>query len=94
MLEIVAAWAYAVANPKAVVDHIASFEKSYEGLVGPHATGKLGVGAADFSAENLELVKRLSRLIQPGLDSSEARLAAQEIHDLAERCVQGLKRSE
>ena len=92
-LERLAAWAYVVANQQTVLEHLASFEKSYEELVGLHAIGKLGVGEADFSAENLERVKLLCRLIQPGLDSVESRQAAQEIHVLAERCVRGLKQS-
>ena len=64
-----------------------------EELVGLHAIGKLSVGTADFSVENLERVKLLCRLIQPGLDSVESREAAQEIHALAERYVRGLKQS-
>jgi hypothetical protein len=93
ILERLAAWAYVVANQQTVLEHLASLEKSYEELVGLHAIGKLGVGAADLSSENLELVKRLRLLIQPGLDSNEARQAAQEIHSLAEQFLQGLKRS-
>ncbi len=93
ILEMLAAWAYVVANQQTVLEHLASFEKSYEELVGLHAIGKLGVGEVDFSAENLERVKLLCRLIQPGLDSIGSREAAQEIHALAERCVRGLKQS-
>jgi len=71
-----------------------SSERAYEELIKLHAAGRLGAGAADMSAENLERVKRIIHLIQPGLDSVEARQAAQEIHALAERCFQGLMRSE
>ena len=94
ILERLAAWAYVVANEQMVLEGLASFERAYEQLIKLHAAGKLGAGAADMSAENLERVKRIIHLIQPGLDSDEARQAASEIHALAERCVQGLKRSE
>ncbi|WP_437731484.1 hypothetical protein [Sorangium sp. So ce1335] len=94
MLDVVAAWAYAVANWQAVLEGLASFEKAYEQLIELHAEGKLGVGAADFSAGNLELVQRIHRLLGPGLDSDEARQAAPEIHALAERCVRALKGSD
>ncbi|MGK4000104.1 hypothetical protein [Sorangium sp. So ce1024] len=93
MVDVVAAWAYAVANRQAVLESIASFEKAYEQLVELYAAGKLGVGTADFSAGNLEVVKRINQLIGPGLDSDEARQAAREIHALAEQCVRALKGS-
>lgn len=94
ILERLAAWAYVVANQQTVLEHLASFERAYEELIKLHAAGKLGAGAADMSEENLERVKRILHLIQPGLDSSEARQAAQEIHTLAERCFRGLTRTE
>ncbi|AUX31301.1 MULTISPECIES: hypothetical protein [Sorangium] len=93
-VDVVAAWAYVVANRQTVLESLASFEKAYERLVELHAAGKLGVGTADFSADNLELVKRINRLVAPGLDSDEARRAAREIHDLAERCARALKESD
>ena len=93
MLDMVASWAYVVANHQSVVERVVSFEKAYEELVELHASGKIGVGDADLSAENLERVKLLCRLIQPGLDSIEARQAAQQIHALAERSMRGLKQS-
>ncbi|WP_437476382.1 hypothetical protein WME75_26240 [Sorangium sp. So ce1014] len=91
MVEVVAAWAYVVANRQMVLENLASFERAYEQLVELHAAGKLGVGTADFSAGNLGVVKRINQLIEPGLDSSEACQAAQEIHDLAERCARALR---
>ena len=94
ILERLAAWAYVVANQQMVLECLASFERAYEELTKLHAAGKLQAGAADMSAENLERVKRIRRLIQPGLSSVEARQAASEIHVLAEQCVEGLKRSE
>ncbi|KYG02151.1 hypothetical protein [Sorangium sp. So ce341] len=93
-LDVVAAWAYVVANRRDVLERLASFEKAYERLIELHAAGKIGVGTADFSAGNLELVKRVNRLIAPGFDSDEARQSAQEIHALAERCVRALKESD
>ncbi|WP_437675377.1 hypothetical protein [Sorangium sp. So ce131] len=93
-LELVAAWASAVANREVVHETLALFEKSYERLVELHAAGKLGAGTAEFSAVNLEVVKRINQLIGPGLDSNEARKAAREIHALAERCVRALKGSD
>ncbi|WP_437727572.1 hypothetical protein [Sorangium sp. So ce861] len=93
-LDVVVAWAYVVANRQTILESIASFEKAYERLIELHAAGKIGVGTADFSAGNLDLVKRINRLIGPGFDSDEARQAAQEIHDLAERCVRALKESD
>jgi hypothetical protein len=90
MLQKLADWAYVIANHREVLQNLSLFEKAYEQLVKLHAIGKLGAGVGDFSAENLELVKRISRLIQPGLDSSEARGSAQEIHTLAERCLEAL----
>ncbi|WP_437602474.1 hypothetical protein WMF28_12735 [Sorangium sp. So ce590] len=93
-LDVVAAWAYVVANRQAVLERLASFQRAYERLIELHAAGKIGVGTADFSAGNLELVKRINRLIGPGFDSDEARQAAQEIHTLAERCVGALKESD
>jgi hypothetical protein len=93
LLDMLASWAYMVANSDSILERIASFEKAYEELVGLHATGKLGAGDADFSAENLERVKSLRRLIQSGLDSVESRQRAPEIQALAERCVRGLKQS-
>ncbi|KYG02150.1 hypothetical protein BE21_55350 [Sorangium cellulosum] len=83
-----------VANPQAVLESLASFEKAYERLIELHAAGKLGVGMADFPAGNLEMVKRLNRLIAAGFDSDEARQAAREIHALAELCASALKESE
>jgi hypothetical protein len=94
LLERVAAWAYVVANHQMILEKLTSFEEAYGQLIELHVAGKAGVGAADFSTDNLERVRRILRLIQPGLDSGEARQAAQEIHTLAERCLQGLSRSE
>jgi hypothetical protein len=91
MLDMIASWAYVVANSQTILERVASFEKAYEDLIGLHATGKLGGGEADFSVENLERVKALRRLIQLGFDSVESRQGAPEIHALAERCVRGLK---
>jgi hypothetical protein len=93
LLEMIASWAYVLANPQTVLDGVASFEKTYEELVELHAAGKLGVGAADFSRENLERVKLLGRLLRPGFGSIESREAIEEIQALAERCVRGLKHS-
>lgn len=94
VLERLAAWAYVVANQRAVLDYLVSFERAYEEFVKLHAAGKLGAGASDFSEENLERVRRISLLIPRGLESDEARQVAQEVHTLAERCLQGLRRSE
>ena len=94
VLDVIAKWAYAVANRQVVLERFISFEKAYEQLVELHAAGKLGGGAADFSAENLERVKCINRLIQPGLDSGEARQAAPEIHALAEQCMRALTRND
>jgi hypothetical protein len=94
LLERVAAWAYVMANHQMILEKLTSFEKAYGQLIELVASGKAGAGAADMSAENLERVKRIIHLMQPGLDSSEARQAAQEIHTLAERCMQGLTRTE
>ncbi|WP_437716324.1 hypothetical protein WMF45_07815 [Sorangium sp. So ce448] len=91
MLDVVAAWAYAVGNRQKILEDLASFEGAYEQLVELHAAGKLGVGTADFSAGNLEIVRRINQLIEPGLDSGEVRQAAQEVHALAERCARALK---
>jgi hypothetical protein len=92
MLEIAAKWAYMVANRQMVLEQLLSFEKAYERLIELHAEGKLGVGAADFSAENLAVVKRINRLLQSGQDSVEARQSAEEVHALAEQCLQALTR--
>ncbi|WP_433928529.1 hypothetical protein AB3662_34565 [Sorangium cellulosum] len=94
MVGAVAAWAYVVANRQIVLESLASFEKAYGQLIELHAAGKIGVGTADFSSGNLEVVKRINQLIEPGLDSDEARQAAREIHALAERCVRALKGSD
>ncbi|WP_437533901.1 hypothetical protein WME79_07600 [Sorangium sp. So ce726] len=91
VVNVVAIWAYAVANRRKILEDLASFEGAYEQLVELHAAGKLGVGTADFSVENLEIVKRINQLIGPGLDSGEARQAAHEIHALTERCARALK---
>lgn len=93
-VEAVAAWAYVVANRQMVLENLASFERAYEQLIELHEAGKLGVGTADFSAGNLEVVKRINQLLEPGLDSSEARQAAHEIHALAERCSRALKEND
>ncbi|WP_437940989.1 hypothetical protein [Sorangium sp. So ce341] len=93
-VDVVAAWAYVVANPQAVLESLASFEKAYERLIELHAAGKLGVGTADVPAGNLEMVKRLNRLIAAGFDSDEARQAAREIHALAELCATAMKESD
>ncbi|WP_437591615.1 hypothetical protein [Sorangium sp. So ce1000] len=94
MVDVVAAWAYVVANPQKVREELASFESAYEQLIELHLAGKLGVGRAEFSVANLETVKRINQLIKSGLDSGEVRRAAQEIHDLAEGCGQALKGSD
>ncbi|WP_437827188.1 hypothetical protein [Sorangium sp. So ce1153] len=91
MVDVVAAWAYVTANRRMVIEYLASFERAYEQLVELHAAGKLGVGTADFSAGNLEVVKRINRLVERGLDSDESLQVAQEIHALAERCARALK---
>lgn len=93
ILDKVAAWAYVVANPQAVLDHLASLEQAYEQIIDLDAEGKITAGPADMSEENLERLKHIRRLLQPGLDSREARDAAQEVYALAERCVQGLKQA-
>ncbi|WP_437876641.1 hypothetical protein [Sorangium sp. So ce513] len=90
-VETIAAWAYVVANRQMVLENLASFERAYEQLIELHEAGKLGVGRADFSMSNLEVFKRINQLLEPGLDSSEARQAAHEIHALAERCSRALK---
>ena len=94
LLEILSKWAYTVANRQMVLEQVTLFEKAYGQLIELNAAGKLGVGAADFSAENLERVKRINRLIQPGLDSVEAQQSAQEIHALAEQFLQALRRDD
>jgi hypothetical protein len=93
-LEILAAWAYAAANPQRLVEQVNSFEKAYECLIELHKCGKLGAGAADFSSGNLDRVRHITRLIQSGLDSSETRREAEEIHMLAKECIQALTRNE
>lgn len=90
LLRAVATWAHVATNPARVLEQLASFEHAYEKLVELHGAGKLGVGAADFSAQNLEHVKRLLRLVQPGTDSREARQSADEVRCLAERCLAAL----
>ncbi|MDC0679160.1 hypothetical protein [Sorangium atrum] len=94
MVDIVTKWAFVVTNRQMVLENLASFERAYEQLVELRAAGKLGAGAADFSVENLDVVKRINQLIAPGLDSDEARRSAREIHDLAERCARALQRSD
>jgi hypothetical protein len=94
MLRKLADWAYVNANHREVLQYLSLFEKASEELAKLHAVGRLGAGGGDFSAENLELIKRIGRLIQPGLDSSEARDSAQEIHTLAERCLLSLSRNQ
>lgn len=95
MLEIIAKWAYVVANRQKVLEQFLAFEKAYEQLIELHAAGKLGVGASDFSAENLELVKRINRLLQQrGQDNGEALHPAEEVHVLAEQCLRALTRND
>ncbi|KYF69995.1 hypothetical protein BE11_15960 [Sorangium cellulosum] len=94
MVDAVAAWAYVVADRQVVLEHLMSFERAYEQLVALHAAGKLGVGTADFSAENLELVRRINRLVERALDSNEGVRSAREIHSLAERCARALRGSD
>jgi hypothetical protein len=89
-LEVIATWACAGANRDTVLELVASFESAYAKLIDLHAAGKIAVGAADFSVENLERVSRISRLLKPALDGGEACKEAQEIRDLATRCLQGL----
>jgi hypothetical protein len=91
ILEKLATWADVVANRQSVLERIIAFGAAYEQLVKLHMAGQLDAGTADFSEENLERVKRVIVLLQSGLDSDEARAAAQEVHTLAERCLQGLK---
>jgi hypothetical protein len=94
VLGIVAAWSEAEADPQAVLDRMRLFEAAYERLVELSTAGKLGVGAADFSAGNLDLVRRINRLIVPELGRGEARPAVREVRELAERCLQALTPSE
>jgi hypothetical protein len=94
VLKLVATWAYVVANGQRVIEQVTSFERAYGKLVELHALGKLGVEGADFSTENLELVKRIRSLIQPGLGSDEALHAVEEIHTSAERCLRALTPSD
>lgn len=91
MLQKLADWAYVIANHREVLQHIASFEKAYEQLLELHTVGKLDAGAGEFSTDDLGRIKRIGCLIRPGLDSGEARDSAQEIHTLAERCLEALK---
>ncbi|MDC3955796.1 hypothetical protein KEG38_18165 [Polyangium jinanense] len=90
MLQFVAAWAYVVANRERVLELLDAFEKAYEQMIPLHAAGKIYAGDAEFTAENLDRVKRIRLLLQPGLDSREAMQAAPEILALAERCWKGL----
>jgi flagellin-specific chaperone FliS len=94
VLEKLAAWAYVTANQQAIVEYLTSFERAYEQLVQLHMAGKLQAGPTDMSEENLERVKRIIALLQPGLDSDEARGAVQEVHALAEQCLSGLKKKD
>lgn len=93
-LDKLAAWAYVILNKDTIVDHLVSFERAYEELAKLHAAGRLGAGETDFSEENRERVKRVIALIQPGLDSDEARGAVQEVHALVEQCLSGLKKKD
>lgn len=94
LLRAVATWAHVATNPARVLEQLASFERAYEQLVELHAAGKLGVGVADFSRQNLEHVKHLLRLVQPGTESREARESADQVRCLAERCLAALTREE
>ena len=73
-----------------MLEQITVFEEAYEQLIELHAKGKLGVGKADFSAENLDRVRRIRSLIGSCRDTDEARRAAQEIHTLATDCMRAL----
>jgi hypothetical protein len=90
-LEKLSAWAYVVANQQMIIEHLALFERAYAELLRLHAAGRLGAGAADFSEEHLESVKRINELIRQGLDRREVHDAAQEVQALAEQCLQRLK---
>ena len=92
VLERLAAGADVMANRQSVLEQLVAFEEAYEHLVELHMAGKLEAGAADFSEENLERVKRIVALLQSGLGSGEACAAAQEVRTLAERCLLGFKR--
>ncbi|MDI3290752.1 hypothetical protein [Polyangium sp. 15x6] len=89
-LQSIAAWAYVVANRERILELLDAFEKAYEQMIPLHAAGKIGAGDAEFTAENLDRVKRIRLLLQPGLDSNEAMQAAPEILALAERCWKAL----
>jgi hypothetical protein len=93
-LEKIAAWAYVGAHREEIRERVTAFEKSYAKLVDLHARGKLGVGAADFLPENLERARRLVLLLGSGPESQGPQHAAAEIHDLAERCLRSLTRTE
>lgn len=91
VLQRLAGWAYVVANHQEVLTRISLFEKAYEQMLELHTLGKLDAGAAKFSAEGLETVRRIGHLIQSNFDSSAAQGSAQEIYTLAEQCLGALK---
>lgn len=92
-LEMVATWTEVGTNGQAVLEKIDSFEEAYERLIDLHDRGRLGVGDADFSAENLERVKHLRRLVQQAMVGGEAPQTLAEIRALSEQCVRALKRN-
>lgn len=90
MLQQLAGWAYVIANPREVLQHVSALEKTYEQLLELHTAGQLNAGASEFSADDLARIKRIGRLIQAGLDSDEAHQSAQEIHTLSVQCLEAL----
>ena len=91
VLDKLAGWAFVTAKGQAVLDQLVAFRAAYEELIGLHEAGKLEAGGAELSRDVLERIDRIVALLQPGLDSGEARAAAEELASLADRCVRALK---
>jgi hypothetical protein len=91
VLAKLATWADVTANGQEVFDQLVAFRAAYEELIGLHQAGKLEAGGAELSRDVLERIDRIVALLQPGLDSGEARAAAEELAGLADGCVHALK---
>lgn len=94
VLQTLATQASPIENPQEALERLESFVKAYEQLIALHAAGKVGAGAADMSAENLDVAKRILHLVRVWSNSGGPPHSVEEIRTLAERCHHALTRTQ
>jgi hypothetical protein len=91
VLQFLAGWGRVMADPEAIRELAAKFERAFTELSRLQDEGKLDKVDALSSKETIEAIRRINELIKLGLDNPQTFQHAGEIHTLAEQCLEALK---